>query len=108
VISASLQYFLGSEAHELRGEPITITIGDATTGHTVGSFTATSNFYAGCTITLIVEHGRTTFYGNGVPPYAACALGRVSMSAGDLATLVASFAGNATYAASHSKEEPFG
>jgi hypothetical protein len=108
VISASLQYFLGSEAHELRGEPITVTIGDATTGHAIGSFAATSNFYAGCTIALIVEQGRSTFYGSGVPPYAACPLGRVSMPGGDLATIAASFAGNATYAASHSKEEPFG
>jgi hypothetical protein len=107
-VSGSLSYFVGTELRELRGEPLTFTITDRTTEGAVGSFTGGSNGYAPCSIVFQLNGGTTfTYVGEATHGYPACALAPISVPAGHIAVISASFAGNATYAPSASKQEPF-
>lgn len=101
-VSGSIFYGSGTE---LKGQPITFTITDATTGQTVATFPGTSNGYATCTIAYTANNQTQTFSGQAVAPYQACALpGTVAVPASDVAVLSASFAGNSTFAPSSSTQ----
>jgi hypothetical protein len=106
-VSGSVSYFVGSELRELRGEPITYTITDRTTEGMIGSFNGASNGYALCSIVFHLNGGTFTYVGEATHGYPACALAPVSFPSSHLASISASYAGNATYAPSVSKQEPF-
>jgi hypothetical protein len=97
------------ESVELKGQPITYTISDATTGKFLGSFVGTSNSAAYCSVveTMNAQGTIETFTGQALPPTSACALSPISMPAADSAEFTGSFAGTKTFASSVSRQKFF-
>ena len=91
---------------ELKGQPITYTIKDGTSGKVLGSFVGTSNFEGTCSIASSWDATGTvdTLVGEADPPYAACPLSPVTLPAADVAGITGRFGGTAKYAPSSSFE----
>jgi hypothetical protein len=100
--------FSGSEAtgKPLANQTLHYTITDETTAQHVGSFTSPSN--EGCGLVIAQSGGSETFSGRTVVPYPPCTVATpFTVPAAHLLSVVASFAGNSTYAPAASKSESF-
>jgi len=106
-VSASVQTYGSGPGSEITGVPVTITFADPVTGHVLGTFTETS--YGGsCAIEIGLAGGFWWSKGEAVASYPGCPIGTIELPAnGHSVEIMGSFAGNAQYAASTSKWEPF-
>jgi hypothetical protein len=102
------EVYAGESLTKLTGQPVVVTITDTHTGHRVASFVLTSNAPP-CAVVLtynstMTERKYTGEAAGTVPP---CPLPSLTVPAADVLRIAGSYAGNARYAPSTGKPEPF-
>jgi len=103
-VSAGVDTLAAAPGNGVIGVPVMVTVVNQATGAVLGSFTETS-YSPSCSIAKELSGGNWVLKGVAVSSYQGCPIGTVTAPEGQGIGIEGSFAGNAQYAPSASKEE---